>query len=97
MTLTSPANFESDHGGESTFANHRKSKPRFVQRQKISRKKSMEDATNMAGSVNRVRRPVAMPKAAKLKKPPKKLSLKFVTNPERIMTMRANKLVVARE
>ena len=62
-----------------------------------SREKKMEDATNMAGSVNRVRRPVAMPKAAKLKKPPKKLSLKFVTNPERIMTMRANKLVVARE
>jgi hypothetical protein len=51
----------------------------------------------MAGSVNRVRTPVAMPKAAKLKKPPKVLSLKFVTNPARIMTMRANKLVVTTE
>lgn len=49
----------------------------------------------MAGSVNRVRRPVAMPKAAKLKKPPKNLSVKFVTNPARIRTMRANRLVVA--
>ena len=55
----------------------------------------MVDWTNMAGSVNRVRRPVAIPKAAKLKNPSKKLSLKFVTNPLRIMTMRANKLVVA--
>jgi hypothetical protein len=49
----------------------------------------------MTGSVNRVRRPVAMPKAAKLKKPPKEISVKFVTNPLRIMTMRAKKLVVA--
>ena len=51
----------------------------------------------MAGSVNRVRRPVAIPKAAKSKKTLKTSSLKLVTNPLRIMTIRENKLVAPTE
>ena len=51
----------------------------------------------MAGSVNRVRRPVAIPKAAKSKKTLKASSLKLVTNPLRIMTIRENKLVAPTE
>ena len=49
----------------------------------------------MTGSDNRVRRAVAIPKAAKLKKPSKALLAKLVTIPLRIRTMRAKMLVVA--
>ena len=64
MTLTSPADFKSDHGSENTFAEPGKSKPIFAQRQKTSGEKKKENDTNMGGSVNRVRTPVAMPKPA---------------------------------